>query len=89
MKGFGHIFTMMGKYKSSWSREVIELDLHFKRVILLNITHDWTDSTPNYNDAENEAHGGESKADTPWRQLPAAQDKNAEPEPLSDFSVIK
>ena len=39
--------------------------------------------------AENEAHGGESKADTPWRQLPAAQDKNAEPEPLSDFSVIK
>ena len=48
MKGFGHILNMMGKYKSSFRREAIELDLHFKKVILLNITHDWTDSTPNF-----------------------------------------
>ena len=62
MKGFGHIFSMMGKYKSSWSREVIELHLHFKKVILLHITHDWTDSTPNYNEvplhiSQNGPHG--------------------------------
>ena len=50
MKGFDHILNIMGKYKSSFRREAIELDLHFKKVILLNITHDWTDSTPNYNE---------------------------------------
>lgn len=48
MKGFGHIFTMMGKYKSSWSREVIELHLHFQKFILLHNTNDWSDSTANY-----------------------------------------
>ena len=48
MKGFGPIFNMMGKYKSSWSREVIALHLHFQKVILLHITNDWRDSTPDY-----------------------------------------
>ena len=41
---------MMGKYKSSFSREVVELDLRCEKVILLNITKDWRDSTPNYNE---------------------------------------
>ena len=50
MKGFGRILSMMGKYKSSFSREGVELDLLFEKVILLNITNDWTDSTPNYNE---------------------------------------
>ena len=47
MKGFGRMLHMMGKDKSSWSSEVIELDLHFRKVILLHITNDWRDSTPN------------------------------------------
>ena len=29
MKGVGRMLHMMGKDKSSWSSEVIELDLHF------------------------------------------------------------
>ena len=49
MKGFGHILNLMGKYKTSFSREVIELDLHFKKVILLNITNYWRNSNQNYN----------------------------------------
>ena len=62
MKGFGHILNMMGKYKSSFSREVVELDLRFEKVILLNITNDWSDSTPNYNEvplhiSQNGPHG--------------------------------
>ena len=50
MKGFGRILSMMGKYKSSFSREVIGLDLHFKKVILLNITNYWRNSIQNYNE---------------------------------------
>ena len=50
MKGFGHILNMMGKYKSSFRREAIELDLHFKKVILLNITNYWRNSNQNYNE---------------------------------------
>ena len=49
MKGIGRIFNMMGKYKSRWSRMVRELHLHFQTVILLHITNDWRDSTPNAN----------------------------------------
>ena len=47
MKGIGRIFNMMGKYKSRWSRMVTELHLHFQTVILLHVTNDWRDSTPN------------------------------------------
>ena len=44
MKESGRILNMMGKYKSSWSREVTELHLHFQKVILLHITNDWRGS---------------------------------------------
>ena len=62
MKGFGRMLHMMGKDKSSWSSEVIELDLHFRKVILLHMTNDWRDSTPNYNEvplhiSQNGPHG--------------------------------
>ena len=62
MKGFGRILNMMGKYKSIWRREVIEWDLHLKKVILLHMTNDWRDSTPNYNEvplhiSQNGPHG--------------------------------
>ena len=40
-EGIGHIFNMVGKYKSRWSRMVTELHLHFQTVILLHITNDW------------------------------------------------
>ena len=35
---------MLGKYKSNFSRVVVELDLRFSKFILLNITNDWGDS---------------------------------------------